>query len=66
MAQMPSLSRRLRVLVADDLRTLIHLTPEGQERFVERVADLNREAIEEAEKDKKSLQFLLRLQIDCA
>ena len=42
----------------------IHPTPEGQERAFERFANLNKEAVEQAEKDSESLQFPLQSQFD--
>jgi integrase len=42
----------------------IHPTPEGQERAFERFANLNKEAVETAEKDEESLQFPLQFEGD--
>jgi hypothetical protein len=42
----------------------IHPTPEGQERAFERFANLNKEAIETAERDGESLQFPLQFEGD--
>ena len=42
----------------------IHPTPEGQERAFERLADLNREAVEKAENDARSLQLSLQSEVD--
>ena len=42
----------------------IHPTPEGQERAFERFANMNQEAVERAENDKRSLQFPLQSKVD--
>ncbi len=42
----------------------IHPRPEGQERAFERSANLNQTAVENAENDKKSLQFPLLSNVD--